>query len=99
MYHIPFTLQCIYGHNDEGGENGDGEEGREWRLPGLLYTDYLVLCGEAEEDLRAMVGRFFKVCRIDLNDCIYVLIKIFIMYTHSYIFYPVLTLTFLLRGP
>ena len=43
----------------------DCEEGREWRLPGLLYADYLVLCGESEEeDLRAMVGRFVEVRRI-----------------------------------
>ena len=41
----------------------NGEEGREWRLPGLLYADDLVLCGESEEDLRAMVGRFVEVCR------------------------------------
>ena len=27
------------------------EEGREWRLPGLLYADYLALCGESEEKL------------------------------------------------
>ena len=27
------------------------EEGREWRLQGLLYVDDLVLCGELEEDL------------------------------------------------
>ena len=39
------------------------EEGREWRLPGLLYVDDLVLCGESEEDLRAIVGRFIEVCR------------------------------------
>ena len=39
------------------------KEGREWRLPGLLYADDLVLCGESEEDLRVMVGRFFEVCR------------------------------------
>ena len=32
------------------------EDGREWRLPGLLYADDLVLCCESEEDLRAMVG-------------------------------------------
>ena len=38
------------------------EEGREWRLPDLLYTDDLVLGDESEEDLRAMVGRFVKVC-------------------------------------
>ena len=30
-------------------------------MPGLLYADDLVLCGEFEEDLRAMVGRF-EVC-------------------------------------
>ena len=38
---------------DEGGENRDGEEGREWRLPGHLYADDLVLCGISKEDLRA----------------------------------------------
>ena len=37
--------------------------GREWRLPGLLYADDLVLRGESEEDLRVMVGRFAEVCR------------------------------------
>ena len=35
----------------------------EWRLPGLLYANYLVLCGETEEDLRGMVGRFAEVCK------------------------------------
>ena len=39
------------------------EDGREWILPGLLYADDLVLCGEAEEDLRAMVGRYAEFCR------------------------------------
>ena len=39
------------------------EEGREWGLPGLFYADDLVLCDESEEELRAMVGRFAKVCR------------------------------------
>ena len=39
------------------------EEGREWELPGLLYTDELVLCGESEENLRAMLGRFVEVCK------------------------------------
>ena len=29
--------------------------GESW-LPGLLYADDLVLCGELEEDLRVMVG-------------------------------------------
>ena len=59
----------IYGRSDEGIENVDGEEGseiqekgRECRLLGLLHADYLVLCGESEEDLRAVVGRFIEVC-------------------------------------
>ena len=43
------------------------EDGREWRLLGLLYADNLVLCGESEEDLRAMVGRFAEVCRRGLK--------------------------------
>ena len=38
------------------------EEGREWRMPGLLYADDLVLCGESGEDLKAIVGRFIEVC-------------------------------------
>ena len=25
------------------------EQGREWRLPGLLHADDLILCGESEE--------------------------------------------------
>ena len=33
-------------------------DGREWIFPGLLYAGDLVLCGESEEDLRAMLGRF-----------------------------------------
>ena len=32
-------------------------------MPGLLYADGLVLCGELEEDLKAMVGHFDEVCR------------------------------------
>ena len=39
------------------------EEIREWKLPGLLYADDLVLCDESEEDLRAMTGWFAEVCR------------------------------------
>ena len=39
------------------------EGGREWRLPGLLYADDLILCGESEEDLRVMVGWFVEVCK------------------------------------
>ena len=30
---------------------------------GLLYADELVLCGESEEGLRAIVGRFVEVRR------------------------------------
>ena len=32
-------------------------------MPGLLHADDLVLCGESEEDLRAMAGRFGEVSR------------------------------------
>ena len=32
-------------------------------MPCLLYADDLVLCGESEEDIRAMVGRVVEVCR------------------------------------
>ena len=60
MYCVPLVLQCIYGHGD-GDENE--EEGREWRLPGLLCADDLFVCGESEEDTRAMVGCFTEVCR------------------------------------
>ena len=49
------------GCSNEGGNNEDGKEGRELGLPGLLFVDDLVLCGELEEDLRAMVGSFVGV--------------------------------------
>ena len=39
------------------------KEGREWKLPGFLYADGLVLWGELENDLRVMVGQFVEVCR------------------------------------
>ena len=32
-------------------------------MPGLLCADNLVLCGDLEDDLRVMVGRFAEVCR------------------------------------
>ena len=74
MYHVPSALQLIYGWSDEGGEDGDWKEGmsfkeggREWRLLGLLYADYLVLCVEAEEDLRVIVEQFAKVSRRGLK--------------------------------
>ena len=39
------------------------EDRREWRLPGILYKDDLVLCGESEDDLIVTVKRFAEVCR------------------------------------
>ena len=32
-------------------------------MSGLLYADDLDLCGESEEDPKAMVGRLVEVCR------------------------------------
>ena len=61
VYHVPLAVKCIHGCSREGGKNEDGKEGRELGLPGLLYTDDLVLCGESEEDLRSMVGSFVGV--------------------------------------
>ena len=61
MYHTPLAVQCIYGCTDEGGK--DVEDEREWRLPGLLYADDVVLCGKSKKDLRAMVERFAEVCK------------------------------------
>ena len=65
MYHFSLAVQCVYGWSNEGGEVGMGrrgvsflKDGRGWRLPGLLYADVLVHCGESEEDLRVIVGRF-----------------------------------------
>ena len=37
------------------------EEGGEWRLPGLLCADDLVLCGKLEEDRRAIAEHFVGV--------------------------------------
>ena len=37
------------------------EDGREWRLPGLMYADDLALCGE--ENLIGLMERFAEVCR------------------------------------
>ena len=39
------------------------EDEREWKFPGLLHADDLVLCVEWEEDQMAMVGRFVELCR------------------------------------
>ena len=67
MYHVPLAVQCIYRLSDGGGEDEGGKAGREWRLPGLLYAHDLVLCGESENDLMVMVGRFAEVCRRGLH--------------------------------
>ena len=32
-------------------------------MPGLLYADESVFCGEPKEDLREMVGRFVEGCK------------------------------------
>ena len=58
------AFQCMYGCRYGRNENGDGKEGREWRLPTLLYAEYLVLSGESEEDLIAMMGRLVEVGRM-----------------------------------
>src|SRR5678815_4994791 len=39
------------------------ENGREWRVPYLLYADDLVLCGESEESLRGLVGGLESKCK------------------------------------
>ena len=62
MHYVPSALQCINGCND-GVKDGDGKEEREWRLPGYLYTNDLVLYGKSKEYLRAMVGWFIEVSR------------------------------------
>ena len=38
-------------------------------MSGLLYTDDLVLCGESEEESRAMVGRFAEVRKSKGLEC------------------------------
>ena len=70
MYHVPLAFQYIYDAVMKVVKMGMGrkgvifqEEGREWRLPGLLYAGDLIFCGESKEDLRAVVGRFLEVCR------------------------------------
>ena len=55
MYLTSLTFLCKYGRSDEGGGQGDGKDGIGWRLPGLIYVDDLVLCGELEEGLKSVV--------------------------------------------
>ena len=66
MYHVPLAFQCTVYLDAVKKEVKMGmgrrgmrfqEEGKEWRLSGLLYAEDLVLCGEWEKDLRAMVER------------------------------------------
>ena len=69
MYQCPIkvALLCIYGYSNEG-ENEDGRERREWRLPGFLYADDLVLDGESEEEpRRAILMHFVEVC---MRNCL-----------------------------
>ena len=47
-------------------KRGMGRMG-EWRLLGLLYADYMILCGELGEDLKAIVRRFVDVCDNDME--------------------------------
>ena len=61
MYRVLLALQCKYGRSDEG-ENGDMKEGRSGdHLTSCLYLDDLFMCGESEEALRMMMGRFVEV--------------------------------------
>ena len=70
MYHVHLALQCICGRIDEEGGNGNGEGGSKVSGGGktveigcLLFADDLVLYGESEEDLRAVVGCFIEMYR------------------------------------
>ena len=59
QFKVDIEVRC----NEEGVVDKDGKEGGEWRLPGPLYADDLVLCGKLEEDLRVMVRQYFEVYR------------------------------------
>ena len=59
MYYVPLAFHYIYGCSDEGSEDVDGKR----RESGPSYAHNLVLYGESEEDLGAMVGWFVDVCR------------------------------------
>ena len=43
MYHVPLAFQSIYGHSDEGSEDGDGKEGSEIPREGE-NGNYLASC-------------------------------------------------------
>ena len=62
MGHVPLDFQCLHGWGAEEVKMGVGEMGlgvleerREWRSPGLLYTDDLFLCGGSEGNPRVVV--------------------------------------------
>ena len=55
MYYVPLAVQCIYGCSDEGGEDGNEKKGSELPERWERVEIALVLCGESEKDLRAMV--------------------------------------------
>ena len=38
-------------------------EGREWRLPGLLFVDDLVLWSDLKEYRGLIIGHFVEVCK------------------------------------
>ena len=70
MYHVPSLFNVYMDGVMKEVKRGMGrkgvrilEDGREWRLLGLLSAENMVLCDESEEDLRVMVGQFAKVCR------------------------------------
>src|SRR5678815_2137286 len=74
MCYVSLVIQFVYGWGYErirGGVAGDGvrliENGREWRVPYLLYEDDLFLCGESEECLRGLAEKFGIVCKSE--DC------------------------------
>ena len=46
MYHVPLAVQCMYKWSDEGGEDGDGKEGRELHGGWKRVEDALLRCVE-----------------------------------------------------
>ena len=69
MHHVPSALQCLFRCIVERSEKGKIgrmgvkflKEGKEWRLPGPLYADFLFLCSESKKGLKVMVERFVEV--------------------------------------
>ena len=39
------------------------KERREWRPPGLLYTNNLEFCGKLKDNLKVMTGHFVEICK------------------------------------